>query len=168
MRLVHSALLAFALVPLGCATYLDDLNRADAHAANNKHEQALALFRADEPDLDSLSHADQTRYFYLRGMNDYRMGKDFRPDARHWLALARAHDQQMAGGLTQEWKDRLEEALKDLNQDVYGAGVVPETPGREGAKSDKGDEDSSAKPSDEDQGETESKPKKRKKKAAED
>jgi hypothetical protein len=121
-----------------CATYLDDLNRAERHYQANEHERALALFRVVESDLDSLSHADRTRYAYLRGMNDYRLGEAFRADARHWLALARALEREQPGGLQASWKDRLDEALKDLNQDVYGTGVFPEEPGDLGSENAKG------------------------------
>jgi hypothetical protein len=141
MRLAHIfVVLAFPLAAAGCATYLDDLNRAEAHSVANENERALALFRIDESDLDSLNHADQTRYFYLRGMNDYRLGAPFRADARHWLALARAHEQAMPGGLRSEWKERLEEALKDLNQDVYGTGVAVDDDSASAKKGESKDE----------------------------
>jgi hypothetical protein len=51
-------------------------------------------------------------------MTDYRLG--LRPYARHWLGLARAVDKEHPGGLNQEWKDRLDKSLADLNADVYG------------------------------------------------
>lgn len=117
-----------ALNASACATYLDDLNRAEAHYQANEHERALALFRVLEPDIDSLSRADQARYAYLRGMNDYRLGDAFRADARHWLAFAKAIEREQPGSLNADWKPRLEEALRDLNQDVYGVGVFPEEP----------------------------------------
>jgi hypothetical protein len=172
MRLATcAAMFAVALAAPGCATYLNDLDRADAHVAANEHERALALFRLNEADIDSLSHVDQTRYFYLRGMNDYRLGKPFRADARHWLALARAHEAQMAGGMKPAWKERLEEALQDLNQDVYGQGVVPDERGEDIGKDDskKGDDVGPAeKKKGDDVGPAEEKPakKKEKKKAA--
>ena len=127
-----------ALTTSACATYLDDLNRAEVHYKANEHERALALFRVLEPDMDSLSRADQARYAYLRGMNDYRMGDAFRTDARHWLAVAKAIDREQPGSLSAEQKPRLDEALRDLNQDVYGVGVFPEEPEDSGqASSDK-------------------------------
>lgn len=102
----------------GCATYREDLNRAQVLYEENEYERALSLFRVLERDTDSLSLNDQARYAYMRGMTDYRLG--FRPDARHWLAIARATEQEHPGGLSQSWKDRLDEALNDLNRDVYG------------------------------------------------
>jgi len=168
MRLAtFGAIIAVAFAASGCATYLNDLDRADAHVAANEHERALALFRLNEPDIDSLSHVDQTRYFYLRGMNDYRMGKPFRADARHWLALARAHEVQMSGGMKPEWKERLEEALKDLNQDVYGQGVVPEERGEDVKKGGSGGEAESKKTDSSGEAEPAEKPAKKKKAATE-
>jgi hypothetical protein len=115
-----SALLLAAAAVTGCATYREDLNRAQVLYEENEYERALSLFRVLERDTDSLSLNDQARYAYLRGMTDYRLG--FRPDARHWLAIAKATEQEHPGGLSQSWKERLEEALNDLNRDVYGGG----------------------------------------------
>ncbi len=101
-----------------CATYREDLNRGQRLYEENQYEHALAIWRSLEPDTDSLSYNDQSRYSYLRGMTDYRLG--FRPDARHWLALAKATEQEHPGGLGPEWKERLAKSLDELNQDVYG------------------------------------------------
>lgn len=150
-RILATAVCVTALGSFGCATYRDDLNRAEKHYQANEHERALALFRVIEPDLDSLDYVDRTRYAYLRGINDYRMSgkaeggtktsvdKAYRASARHWLAIARALEREKPGGLQPEWKTNLAEALRDLNQDVYGVGVFPDEPvepGREGASSD--------------------------------
>lgn len=110
------ALLA-ALV-CACSTYREHLNRGQRLYDENEFDRALAIWRDLEQDMDSLSLNDQARYAYLRGMTDYRLG--FRPDARHWLAIAKAIEQEHPGGLTPEWKTRVDEALTDLNRDVYG------------------------------------------------
>ncbi|MDF3067375.1 MAG: hypothetical protein K0R38_2976 [Polyangiaceae bacterium] len=111
---------AFALILAcaGCATYREDLYRGQRLYEDNQYERALAVWRALEPDSDSLSFNEQARYAYLRGMTDYRLG--FRADSRHWLAIAKAIDQEHGSGLSPEWKQRLEESLEDLNKDVYG------------------------------------------------
>lgn len=114
---VKTALLSTLLL-LGCATYREDLNRGQRLYEENQYERALAIWRVLEADTDSLSLNDQARYAYMRGMTDYRLG--FRADARHWLAIAKATEQEHPGGLNPEWKQRLEESLNDLNQDVYG------------------------------------------------
>lgn len=101
-----------------CATYREDLNRGQRLYEENQYERALAIWRNLEPDTDSLSFNDQARYSYLRGMTDYRLG--IRPDSRHWLALARATEQEHPGGLSPEWQERLNKSLDELNHDVYG------------------------------------------------
>ena len=114
------AVLALGLGLVGCATYREDLNRGQRLYEENEYEHALAIFRVLETDTDSLEDNDQARYAYLRGMTDYRLG--FRADARHWLAVAKASEQVHPGGLSPQWKERLEEALNELNQEVYGGG----------------------------------------------
>jgi len=112
--------LVIALCPAACATYREDLNRGQRMYEENQYEHALALWRGLEDDADSLSATDRARYAYLRGMTDYRLS--FRADARHWLAIAKATDESHPGGLSAEWKGRMEQALTDLNRDVYGGG----------------------------------------------
>lgn len=112
------ALLAPLLLVLGCATYREDLNRGQRLYEENQYERALAIWRVLEADMDSLSRTDQARYAYLRGMTDYRLG--FRPYARHWLGVSRAIEKEHPGGLNQEWKDRMNQSLADLDRDVFG------------------------------------------------
>ncbi|HEX7668073.1 MAG TPA: hypothetical protein VF395_00750 [Polyangiaceae bacterium] len=112
------AVFGLALSLSGCSTYRDHLNRGQRLYDENEYEHALSLWRSLEPDMDSLSFNDQARYAYLRGMTDFRLG--FRPDARHWLAVAKAIEQDHPGGLSAEWKARTEESLNDLNKEVYG------------------------------------------------
>lgn len=118
MRLRFRAAFALALALAGCATYREDLYRGQRLYEENQYERALALWRVLETDTDSLSFNEQARYAYLRGMTDYRLG--FRADSRHWLAVAKAIEQEHTGGLSPEWKQRLDESLEDLNKDVYG------------------------------------------------
>jgi hypothetical protein len=125
MKIAHFLLLAGAVGPVACATYSEDLNRGQRMYEENEYENALALWRALESDESSLRPADRTRYAYLRGMTDYRLG--YRYDSRHWLAIAKANEQEHSGGLTGEWSERLERALADLNQDAYGAERLDES-----------------------------------------
>lgn len=118
MRSIARFLAISMLLLSSCATYREHLNRAHRLYDENEYERALAIFRSIEPDMDSLTLNDQARYAYLRGMTDYRLG--FRPDSRHWLAVAKATEQEHPGGLSGDWKGRLEEALNDLNREVYG------------------------------------------------
>ena len=116
-RWAHGSLL-FCVTLAACAIYREDLNRGQRLYEENQYEHALGIWRSLEPDADSLSFNDQARYAYLRGMTDYRLG--FRPDARHWLAIALATEQEHPGGLTPEWEERLSRSLDELNRDVYG------------------------------------------------
>ena len=169
MRWIIASMVCVATVgTFGCATYLDDLNRAERHYQSNHHEQALALFRALEPDIDSLSHADRARYAYLRGLNDYRLSghqdesavttetpsatsgdKACRAHARYWFGIARALEKQRPGSLRKEWMDTLDEALRDLNQDVFGVGVFPDD--TDSPSTDSKPEDSNTKSSETDE-----------------
>jgi hypothetical protein len=118
--------LALALVVGACATYREDLNRGQRLYEEHEYEHALAIWRILEADMDSLELTDQARYAYLRGMTGYRLV--FRADARHWLAIAKAIEQEHPGGLSPQWKQRLEEALADLNRDVFGGAESVSTP----------------------------------------
>ncbi len=118
MRFRHATAFALLLACAGCATYREDLSRGQRLYEENQYERALALWRVLEADTDSLSFNEQARYAYLRGMTDYRLG--FRADSRHWLAIAKAIEQEHSGGISPEWKQRLDESLDDLNKDVYG------------------------------------------------
>jgi hypothetical protein len=127
--------LGAAISSASCATYRSDLERARAHYDKNEYEPALALLRVLEPDLDSFSDAEHAQYAYSRGMTDYRLSslagsgnsvvdpkQAYRSHARHWLSIARAVEKATPGGLKDDEKQRLEEALTDLNRDVYGGG----------------------------------------------
>ncbi len=126
MRSIACFILVSACALAGCATYSDALNRAERHYQASDYERTLSSLKLLEADIDSLSPADRARYAYLRGMADYRM--NFRADARHWLALARAIDKASPGGLQPAWRQMMTEALEDLDRDVRGGtDVVPDS-----------------------------------------
>lgn len=134
MRCIAAAFVLASLLPLGgCATYKQDLERAEKHYSENRFDSALALFRVLEPDMDSLSAGDQARYSYLRGMTDFRLAalappgsgvadprRMFRINARHWLGVAAAMEKATPGSLTQDERQRMDEILGELNREVYG------------------------------------------------
>ncbi len=141
--------LAASLAAAGCSTYRSDLDRARAHYDKNEYEPALALFRVLEPDIDSFSPAEHAQYAYSRGMTDYRLSslvsagnsvtdpkQSYRSNSRHWLAVARAVDKETPGGLSDEEKQRLEDALTDLNHDVYGGDSDSDVKAAKSSKSD--------------------------------
>ena len=114
-------LILFGVLCVGCATYHDELERGEQAYTKNDHEKALAVFRALEPDQSHFDATEEARYAYLRGMTDYRIG--YRADARHWLMLAKAIDDEHAEALPAEWKNRLGTTLAELNDEVYGGGM---------------------------------------------
>jgi hypothetical protein len=123
-----------------CATYHDDVARGQQAFEASEDERALAIFRMLEPDTNRLTFPDRTHYAYLRGMTDYRIG--YKADARHWLSVATALEQQTPGTLPAEWSKRMGEAVKELNEEVFVAGV--ESLSTAGAsKSKTSDDDSS-------------------------
>ncbi|MEN9580093.1 MAG: hypothetical protein RJA70_3102 [Pseudomonadota bacterium] len=120
-------LLAFAL--LACSTYRDHLHRGQRLYQENEFDRALAIWRALEDDMPSLTHEEQARYAYLRGMTDYRLG--FKRDARHWLAIAKAINQEHPGGLHGDWAKRTDIALGELNAAVFGGASATDSDARE-------------------------------------
>jgi hypothetical protein len=92
MRNVLVLALVFALG--ACATYREDLNRGQRLYEENEYEHALAIWRCSRPTWTR--SIDRSGSPHLRGMTDYRLG--FRPDARHWLAIARAVEQEHQAG----------------------------------------------------------------------
>lgn len=114
-------MLLVSLALPACATYHDDLGRGERAFEASEHERALAIFRALEPDTNRLSEADRAHYAYLRGMTDYRIG--YKAEARHWLSVAAALEQQTPGSLPDEWTKRMTTALKELNEEVFTAGI---------------------------------------------
>ncbi|MCC6646131.1 MAG: hypothetical protein IT374_11235 [Polyangiaceae bacterium] len=143
MRLgsLSSLLVVLALAPVaGCATYQDDLTRGIKYYEGNEHERSLAVLRSLEPDIDSLRPDDRVRYYYFRGMTDYRLANDtfkVRPDARHWLGLAAAGEKETPAALTEDQKSRLTEALDDLNHDIYGGADTDDAPKKDAVDGDK-------------------------------
>jgi hypothetical protein len=122
MRLVAAALvIVSSLASAACATYSDDLVRAQRAFEGSEDERALAIFRILENDTSRLSDSERAHYAYLRGMTDFRMG--YMAEARHWLSLAASMEQQLPGSLPPEWAKHLTDSLKELNESVYTAGI---------------------------------------------
>jgi len=132
-----------------CNTYADELSRGQRAFEQSEHERALAIFRILEPDVQRLSVNDRAHYMYLRGMTDYRIG--YKAESRHWLSLADAIKKQSPGSLPAGWAKRMAEALKDLDDAVYTAGIAslsntPEPPTKIGDTDEGGGDDESPAP----------------------
>lgn len=124
----------FAAAAASCATYEQELGRAEEHFTHDEHEKSLGTLRALESDWTSFGVKDRARYAYLRGMTDYRIG--FKADARHWLAVAAQIERENPGALAATEKALVDEKLSELNQAVWAGDVLPieEAPGTKPVK----------------------------------
>jgi len=128
------SLFAVLFTLAGCATYKDDLTRAQNAVEESQHDRAISLFRRMEQDFHHLDGDDQIRYAYLRGIADYRVG--YRAEARHWLAFAEAGEKLRPGALQGDWKTKLSEALAEMNEKVFDEGSMRLTNVRETSNND--------------------------------
>jgi hypothetical protein len=121
MRWLAAIVVSLSLPLVACATYQDELASGQRAFEASEHDRALAIFRVLEADTVQLSVPDRARYAYLRGMTDFRIG--YQAEARHWLSMAAAIEQQAPGSLPEDWNKRLADSLKELNEAVYTAGI---------------------------------------------
>lgn len=122
LGLALAAFAAFSLLSSACATYQTELNQGIRYYESNEHEKSLAIFRMLEPDIDSLKSDDRARYYYFRGMTDYRLNNekyDVSADARHWLGLAAVSEADFPNSLTNKQISLLCEAVGQLNKKAY-------------------------------------------------
>lgn len=120
------ALAALTTLVSACATYQTELNQGIKYHSDSEYEKSLAVFRALEPDIDSLKADDRVRYYYYRGMTDFRLNTDkydVAADARHWLALAAAAELETPSSLTNKQVSFLCDALGELNKQPYNQGA---------------------------------------------
>jgi hypothetical protein len=113
---------AAAMGAQACTTFEEDLNRSQKAFDQSEHERALAILRQLEGDQGRLSITDRAHYCYLRGMTDYRIG--YRVESRHWLSLASAIEGATPGSLPPDYKQRMDKALKEMNEAVYAGGIA--------------------------------------------
>jgi hypothetical protein len=116
-----ASLAALTVAVPACSTYSDDLARSQHAFEENQHETALAVQRMLELDTSHLDPSERARYAYLRGMTDFRIG--YKADARHWLAVAKAMDEQTPGTIPTEWRTRLDQSLAELDSQVWTSGI---------------------------------------------
>jgi hypothetical protein len=103
---------AFAVAALGCAALSDDLRRAETNYEQARYEDALVWLSDLEDDAPSMDAEMRARYFYLRGMTEYRLGH--RGDALHYLAVAREVAGDQGAGLRPEWRQIMDSTLTEL------------------------------------------------------
>ena len=103
--------LASTLVLPACAALSDDMQRAQASYENARYEDTLIWLTDLEDDAPSMDDEMRARYFYLRGMTEYRLGH--RSLALHYLAVAREAAEDGAG-LRSEWRQIMDHVLAEL------------------------------------------------------
>jgi hypothetical protein len=104
--------IGLAVLGGGCAALRDDLQRAEASYEQARYENALVWLRDLEDDAPSMDLEMRGRYYYLRGMTEYRMGH--RSNALHYLAVAREVTGDQGAGLRPEWRQIMDRTLTEL------------------------------------------------------
>jgi hypothetical protein len=101
-----------SLGAFGCAAVADDMRRAEASYEQARYEDSLVWLTALEEDASAMDPELRARYFYLRGMTEYRLGD--RADALHYLAVAREVSGERGVGLRPEWRQIMDRTLTEL------------------------------------------------------
>jgi hypothetical protein len=109
---------------LACASLRDDLLRAESAFDAARYDDALVWLEDLERDTAEMDIDQRSRFYYLRGMTAYRLGK--RPDALHYLALAREVAGPRHQGLRTEWGRQMERVLEELTPQGAGEARPPE------------------------------------------
>ncbi|MBX3269354.1 MAG: hypothetical protein KF729_03785 [Sandaracinaceae bacterium] len=107
-----ATLTLFSLACVGCAAVADDLRRAEQSYEAARYENARVWLRDLEGDAPGMDVEMRARYFYLRGMTEYRLGH--RADALHYLAVAREIAGDGGAGLRPEWRQLMDRTLSEL------------------------------------------------------
>ncbi|MGE0787730.1 MAG: hypothetical protein AB7S26_18790 [Sandaracinaceae bacterium] len=109
---IAAALTTLALAGSGCAALSDDMRRAESSYETARYEDALIWLTDLEDDAPSMDLEMRARYFYLRGMTEYRLGH--RTFALHYLAVAREVAGDQGDGLRPEWRQIMDRTLEEL------------------------------------------------------
>jgi len=107
--------LAIVLVSLAlgaCGAASAELRRAEQSYEQARYENALSWLADLEPNAPNLGRDERARYFYVRGMTEYRLGH--RPEALHYLAVAREVSGEDSNGLRPEQRDLMTRTLAEL------------------------------------------------------
>jgi hypothetical protein len=100
------------LVLVACGATAATLRRAEQSYEQARYETTLSWLVDMEPDAPSLDAEERARFFYLRGMTEYRLGH--RPEALYYLAVAREIAGDDGSGLRREQQDLLARTLAEL------------------------------------------------------
>ncbi len=100
------------LVFIGCGAAAATLRRAEQSYDQARYETTLSWLVDLEPDAPSLDHDQRVRFFYVRGMAEYRLGH--RSEALYYLAVAREVAGDDGTGLRREQQELLARTLTEL------------------------------------------------------
>ena len=112
-RRLSKAIPLVGLILLGaCGAASAELRRAEQSYEQARYENALSWLADLEPSAPSLNQEERARYFYVRGMTEYRLGH--RPEALYYLAVAREVAGADGDGLREEQRDLLARTITEL------------------------------------------------------
>ncbi len=96
----------------GCAAVHDDMQRAETAYEAARYEDTLVWLVDLEDDAPAMHVETRARYYYLRGMTEYRLGH--RANALHYLAVGREIVGDDGAGLRPEWRQIMDRTLAEL------------------------------------------------------
>jgi hypothetical protein len=97
---------------VGCTSAATELKTAQTLYKDARYEDALQWLTELERDTQGMSAADQTRFYYLRGMTAFRLGQ--RDDALHFLAKASVLQAEDPSRLPAPWRPVMERTLLEI------------------------------------------------------
>lgn len=112
--MVRRALFPFTCVVLllGCGRLEEHVRHADDAYRAARYDDAEVWLERVEIDVGSLDDAAQTRFYFVRGMSAYRLGR--RDEALHYLSLCRAQAALVPNSLPADDVPVLDRALEEL------------------------------------------------------
>ena len=102
----------------GCAAVSDDMRRAEQTYETARYENTLIWLEDLEHEAPGMDVEMRVRYYYLRGMTEFRLGH--RADALHYLAVAREIAGDSGGGLRDDWRQIMDRTLTELTPQGMG------------------------------------------------
>ena len=95
-----------------CAALHDDMERAEGSFELARYEDSVVWLDELEVQKPSMDQDMRAKFYYLRGMAAFRLGN--RPDALHYLALAREVAGPRNQGLRSEWSANLRRTIAEI------------------------------------------------------
>lgn len=113
---IQSSTLALCLLLLlgaGCAQLSDEMFMAETAYEQARYEESDVWLEDLERDVADMGVDMRARFYFLRGMTEYRLGR--RNGALHYLALAReTAGEEGRGSLREDWVAQMDRTLLEL------------------------------------------------------